>query len=97
MIHSIFISGKVTGESAILCYHKFMSAEDGLKKTYPAAKIYNPMRICKTSDRWLWAMCKTLFVIVFLCDAVYFLPDYEQSRGAMIEYRVAGFLGKMII
>lgn len=83
----IYISGPVTN---VLDYkEKFDQAEKHLKQTYPNAEIINPTMIvlpssCKHED-----YMKIDFMLLDLCDAVYFMPGWDLSKGCNQEYGYA--------
>ena len=85
----IYISGPITGVQDFK--EKFDQAEKHLKETYPNAEIINPTMIvlpesCKHED-----YMKIDFMLLDLCDAVYFMNGWEWSKGACMErgYAVA--------
>lgn len=85
----IYISGPISG---VLDFkEKFDQAEKHLKEKYPNAEIINPTMIvlpssCKHED-----YMRIDFMLLDLCDAVYFMQGWEWSKGACMErgYAVA--------
>ena len=83
----IYISGPISG---VLDFkEKFDQVEQHIKQTYPNAEIINPTMIvlpesCKHED-----YMKIDFMLLDLCDAVYFMPGWEWSNGACMEYGYA--------
>ena len=90
----VFISGKISGEEYLVAYGKFSNAERMLQQMGYAT--VNPMKICKKNWSWLRCMAKCLWAIMF-CDKVYQLEDWQESRGARIEYKWAKLLRKRIL
>ena len=88
----IYLSGKITGD---LDYQKkFLNAAmDLLKAGYTG--IENPCYYASEEDGWSVAMRKVLGVML-TCDGVALLPDWEDSRGAKIEARLARELGLIV-
>lgn len=106
----IYIAGKVTmdvQENGYLnCFRKFNDAENYLQlgsdgfcnpDIYKKIKFYNPMKICKADWSWIRCMVVCLWVLVFKCDTIILLPDYKESKGALLEFKVARFFMKMIV
>jgi hypothetical protein len=52
----------------------------------------NPVEHAGADDSWIAAMRKTL-ALLLVCDGVALLPDWEDSKGAGIEMRLAVDLG----
>lgn len=90
----VFISGKVSGIKYYVAYQTFANADRLLSQQ--GYKVVNPMKICK--KHWSWARCmiKCLWAIMF-CDKIYQLPNWQESRGARIEYKWAKLLRKRIL
>lgn len=85
----IYISGPVTN---VLDYkEKFDQAEKYLKETYPNAEIINPTMIVLPESCTHEDYMKIDFMLLDLCNAVYFMQGWEWSKGACMErgYAVA--------
>lgn len=82
----VYIAGKVTGENAGICFAKFAAAEYQLKQN--GFEVINPMRLCNTDTPWHKCMRVCLREMLD-CEAVYLLPDWNNSVGATIELVVA--------
>lgn len=88
----IYIAGKITGDKNYK--RKFAKAERALKKKVHS--VMNPAWL-KEYGEFGWidymgisgAMQQT-------CEAVYFLPGWEESKGANIEHRCAMQLGQKV-
>jgi hypothetical protein len=90
----VFISGKVTGIEYYVAYQTFANADRQLSSM--GYQVINPMKICRKNWSWLRCMAKCLWAIYF-CDKIYQLPNWQESRGARIEYRWAKLLRKRIL
>lgn len=88
-------SGKISGLAHEEALSKFRAADMEL---YEAGyRSVNPMYSCIPSFApWIvhiaWDICTLL-----RCDAVFFQKDWESSRGARLEHRVAKLAGKKIL
>jgi len=91
----IYISGKVTGEAYLGCYKKFSDMEEKLKQC--KYLVINPMRLCKPSWSWQRCMIKCVFYLIFKADVLLLLSDWENSRGARLEKRIAAWFKKTIL
>lgn len=89
----VFISGKVSGMPYLVAYGKFSQADRVLSRM--GYKVINPTKICKNKWSWLRCMVVCLWHLLW-CDEVMQLDNWEESRGAKIEYKWARFLGKRI-
>jgi hypothetical protein len=93
----IYISGRISGienEAEKL----FNEAEIYLKKEYPKAEIFNPMKEFpfvkgKTWEQYMIDDIKLLFN----CTTIFMLTNWNYSRGARIEHNIAINTGKRII
>jgi len=88
-MNKIFISGKVTGESYLTAYKKFADMQKRLLSERWV--VINPMELCKPSWSWLRCMIVCCYQIIFKADAVLFLSDWQNSKGAKLERKVAVF------
>ena len=94
-IHTkVFISGKVSDLPYLVAYGNFSNAERTLAAM--GYEVVNPMKICKQHWGWVRCMIKCLWAI-FFCDKIYQLPNWQESRGARIEYRWEKFLRKRFV
>lgn len=88
----IYISGKISGCELKQAKRKFAAAEQELQRL--GHDVANP---CKIKPFWgldYWA-CYMISDIIQLvqCDVVFFLNDWEYSKGARIEHKIARWLG----
>ena len=83
----IYISGPITN---VLDYkEKFDQAEKHLKEKYPNAEIINPTMIVLPSSCTHEDYMKIDFMLLDLCNAVYFIQGWEWSKGCNQEYGYA--------
>ena len=92
----IFISGRITGDPNYV--EKFYQSEKRLKVSY---EVVNP---CYLQFMGLPLVCyswRTCMLVCFWnlvrCSTVYMLKDWNESRGAKKEHRLAKFLHKRIL
>jgi hypothetical protein len=91
MKKTIYIAGKVTGLLPEPTALKFKTAQEHLESR--GFDVVNPIELIDNiQEDWVVAMKKCLEALEF-CDAIYMLPCYSDSRGAMIEHRTATKLG----
>ena len=87
----IYISGPITN---VLDYkEKFARAEQNLKAKYPDAEIINPTVLDKlplTYDEYMELDLRLLD----MCEGIYMLKGWEDSKGANREYGYALAKGK---
>ncbi len=106
MNKTIYIAGKVSGEPLEDCVMKFDKAQKeiedlGFKAVNPVKMVQEylfadaELRHSSEEVIWIFAMKKCLEALEF-CDAIYMLPCYTDSKGAMIEHRTATKLGIQI-
>ena len=90
----IYICGKVTGLPYKQVRDKFNEAEQKLKGM--GFTPVNPVQFVPEACEWNTAM-KICISRLIDCDAIFLLPDYKQSKGAMLEYEIAKALDFKII
>ena len=89
----IYISGPIT--NVIDYKEKFARAEQNLKAKYPDAEIINPTVLDKlplTYDEYMELDLRLLG----MCEGIYMLKGWEDSKGANREYGYALAKGKEI-
>ena len=87
----IYISGPIT--NVIDYKEKFARAEQNLKAKYPDAEIINPTVLDKlplTYDEYMELDLRLLG----MCEGIYMLKGWEDSKGANREYGYALAKGK---
>lgn len=86
-IQKIYISGKITGLPIGEVIAKFRGAEAKIRSFgfEPVSPLENGLPF---EAEWPDQMGKDI-ALLLRCDAIYMLPDWQQSEGAMIEYLIA--------
>ncbi|MPL87606.1 hypothetical protein SDC9_33607 [bioreactor metagenome] len=82
----VYIVGAVTGLDPEEVRAKFMSAEERLKRM--GFVPVNPVNHVEEGTGWVEAM-KICIPLLVSCDAVFKLPDYEYSKGSLLELTIA--------
>jgi len=87
--------GEVTPEEWQIHFNKFCRAESMLQEL--GFETVNPMRLVSQHVKnWAEAM-KICIPKMCECDAIHLLPDWNQSRGAEIEYSISNKLGFVLV
>ena len=86
-IEKIYISGKITGLPIGEVIAKFHAAEEKIRRFgfEPVSPLRNGMPL---ETDWADHMGKDI-ALLLKSDAVYLLPDYNESKGARIELCIA--------
>lgn len=89
----IYISGKITGTDDYM--QRFENAERELQEVYPGASVVNPAKVnaALPIDTTYEQYMDMSFVMLGMCDAIYFLKGWEKSSGAIREQAKASELG----
>ena len=88
----VFISGKVSG----LTYAHTQERLNRMASLFDGYEVRNPVKLCM--PYWSWPRCMIVCLWHLMkCDTVVFMDDWQDSRGARIENRVAKFFDKQII
>ena len=87
---NIYLAGKITGDDDY--QEKFEAASRLLEEL--GYNVYNPATAPEGMTRE-WYMRKS-FETINAADTVFFLPDWEESDGAKLEYAYAKYIGKPI-
>jgi len=87
----VYISGKITGmeEEAVGIFEK---TENLLKENFGVDTI-NPMKLNHDHDKSWESYMRVCIKALCDCDAIYIMPNYTQSRGALMEIAIAKDLG----
>lgn len=91
----VYISGKITGMDLNEAEAMFLEAEVKLRKLgfIPVNPLNNNIPIWST---WREHMRKDIQMLMS-CDAIYSLPNWEESKGAILERHIAEQLGFTVI
>ncbi|MCR4713391.1 MAG: DUF4406 domain-containing protein [Treponemataceae bacterium] len=81
----IYIAGKITGDKNYK--KKFAKAERILRKK--GHSVMNPAQLIVYKDFTWFDYMMVSGAMQCRCEAVYFLPDWSQSKGATIELKRA--------
>ena len=92
----MYISGAISNNP----YYKqdFLSSERLLTAKYPEHTIINPVRMLEKLSAVVTygELMQICFRLIDLCDSVYMLKGWEQSKGARAEHEYAKAQGKII-
>ncbi len=90
----IYISGRITGRPLKEVRQEFRAAEIKIRRF--GLSPVNPMQngLPPEAD-WAEHMGRDI-AMMLRCDAIYMLPQWQQSTGATIEYLIARQLRKRI-
>lgn len=91
----IYISGKISGLDTNDAFSRFCEAE-GLLKALGHEPI-NPMKKVSEQAGYTWEqyMCEDISIL-FDCDAIYLLCNWQNSKGARIEKAICEVLDKPV-
>jgi hypothetical protein len=85
----IYISGPITGLDTEQAKSNFQQAEDYLR-SIGCHQVINPMKIHPENNAYTWHQYMRADLKALMdCDAIFMLPNWDQSRGAKIEKRLA--------
>jgi hypothetical protein len=95
IIKKIYISGAITGLPFDEVQAKFAAAERIL--TEHGYKVVSPLKT-GIPYNFPWESHIAMNIVLLMgCEAVYFLPDWNLSKGATLEKNIAELTGKQII
>lgn len=102
--NTVYISGQITGLKKTVYEWKFNSAERHLERrikhyhdrTRMFTKVINPLKLPFIFNNWYVYMTIDLYYLIFKCDSIYMLTNWQSSRGAIIEHKVAKYFDKQI-
>lgn len=89
----IYISGKITGIDNYA--ELFENAENLLKSK--GFEVINPVKLNHLHDKTWQSYMKEDIKALMDCDAIYMLKNWHQSKGAIIEKKLASEVGIQII
>ena len=106
----IYISGQITGLNPSMCERIFSNTEEKLTKRCAIflshrehaayisvfTKVINPLKLPVLFKNWYSYMTVDLFYLIFKADSILLLTNWETSKGAKIEHKVAIFFKKGI-
>ena len=97
-MNKIYISGKITGLDLREALIKFQDAESHLIMKYDNVEVVNPMREVpyEKGKTWDQYMIEDISLL-FKCDTIYMLDNWEDSKGARIECSIAREMSKNIL
>ena len=88
----IYISGKVTGDEDN-AKTRFDDAVQYLQKRYPEAEIVNPLEVNSGFGKYAKPShaeyMKISFALLDMCNGIYMIEGWEDSKGANQEYGYA--------
>jgi hypothetical protein len=99
----IYIAGQITGKPIDEVIDKFNKAEEDLKAA--GHEVVNPITLAFEYDRIMvgtderFPACaeesyrRNSLYGLLECEAIYLLSDWNRSTGAILERKIAGFLG----
>lgn len=91
-MEKVFISGKVSNLPYAYAQERF----NRVASLFQGWEVHNPVKLCKPT--WSWWRCMAVCLWHLMkCDAVVFMDNWQDSRGARIENRIARFFDKQII
>jgi len=85
----VYVAGKISGLDYELVKKKFTDAHNLL--LFLGLSPVIPIFLCKADWNWWRCMAVCLWNLA-QCDAIYLLPDWQNSRGARIERKFAKLL-----
>lgn len=93
----IYISGKITGDSGYI--EKFKTAEKEVRQQYKGCEIINPAIILQAMPKSTSheEYMRISLCLLEMCDSIYMLPDWKESKGAYMEYNRALDMGYEIL
>ena len=87
----LYISGKIRGEDEAACKVKFYSVQLMLEAR--GFEVVNPLELVGNWDAPRNEALSKCLIVISKCDALYMLPDWEDSEGARIEASFARQIG----
>lgn len=91
----IYIAGKISGLNRSNVIQKFEAAQKSLSKK--GHQVFIPCVLPAYEEVSHEDYLHICYAIIDVCDAVYMLSDWQQSKGARLEYEYAIENNKQII
>ena len=91
----MYISGKISGLEEKEAFDLFEAAEKDLKEM--GWNVINPMKLPHKHDKTWESYMREDLKALMDCDAIRMLPNWRDSKGAIIEFKLAIDLGITII
>lgn len=92
-LRKVYISGPITGTKDYL--EKFEDIETALPLIHQGVEVINPAKVnanLPESTTWEEYMRMSLCMLS-MCDGIYMMEGWQQSRGATLEYAYAKGMG----
>lgn len=96
-LKKVYISGPITGTKDYL--EKFEDIETALVLVHQGVEVINPAKVnanLPESTTWEEYMRMSLCMLS-MCDGIYMMEGWQQSRGANLEYAYAKGMGIMVL
>lgn len=96
-LKKVYISGPITGTKDYL--EKFEDIETALVLVHQGVEVINPAKVNANfpeSTTWEEYMRMSLCMLS-MCDGIYMMEGWQQSRGANLEYAYAKGMGIMVL
>lgn len=96
-LKKVYISGPITGTKDYL--EKFEDIETALALVHQGVEIINPAKVnanLPKSTTWEEYMRMSLCMLS-MCDGIYMMEGWQQSRGATLEYAYAKGMGITVL
>jgi len=86
----IYISGPITGLNYEEAFQNFEKAENYFLSN--SMEVINPMKLKHNHDLSWESYMRVDLKAMLDCDAIALIDNWEQSKGAQVEYRLANDL-----